>query len=45
MEKGMEKGKKEEKLSMAINCLHFGLSLEDTSKLTGLSIDEIAKLK
>ena len=51
--KGMEKGIKEgiregireEKLSMAINCLHFGLSLEDTSKLTGLSIDEIAKLK
>ena len=43
--KGMEKGKKEEKLSMAINCLHFGLSLEDTSKLTGLPVDEIAKLK
>lgn len=44
-ERGKEEGTTEAKLSMALNCLHFGLSIEDASKLTGLSVEEIVKLK
>ena len=45
IEKGISQGSKEAKIAIAVNCLRFGLSTEDTSKLTGLSVEEIAKLK
>ena len=44
IERGIEKGVEMRNRQMAINCLHFGLSIEDTSKLTGLSVEDIAKL-
>ena len=45
LEKGIDKGEKKAKIEMAINCLHFGLSIEETSKLTGLPVEEVTKLK
>ncbi len=45
MEKGMEKGREEEKIKIAINALKEGLPIEVIIKLTGLSEEEIKKLK
>jgi len=44
IERGKEEGTTKAKLSIALNCLRFGLSIEDTGKLTGLSVEEIANL-
>ena len=43
-EKGREEGKVEEKLAIARNALAEGYSPESIQKITGLSLDEIAKL-
>jgi predicted transposase YdaD len=40
-----EKTRKEEKELIARNALKKGLSISDTSELTGLSVEEIEKLK
>ena len=45
IERGIEKGIEIRNRQMILNCQHFGLSIEETSKLTGLSFEEIAKLK
>jgi len=42
---GMEKGREEEKIKIAINALKEGLPIEVIIKLTGLSEEEIKKLK
>ena len=42
---GIEEGIQKEKREMAINLLRDGFSYENTSKYTGLSIDEINELK
>lgn len=42
----IEKGKKEEKIEIARNLIKLNtISVEDISKTTGLSIEEIEKLK
>ena len=43
--KGIEQGKKEEKMEIAKNLLNTNLSDEDIAKATGLSIEEIMQLK
>jgi len=43
-EKGREEGSKEEKLTIARNALAEGYSAESIQKITGLSLEEIAKL-
>jgi len=45
IEKGIEKGREEEKLTIARNMLKLNLSLEAISRATGLSIDKLNKLK
>ena len=42
--KGMEKGSYTRALSIALNLKSLGMSLEDISKATGLSIEEIEKI-
>lgn len=44
LEKGLEKGRQEEKIQIASNAKKQGLSCEMIANLTGLSIDEIEKL-
>ena len=41
---GEARGKKEERLDIARNALHMGMTISDTSKLTGLTEGEIRKL-
>ena len=43
--KGIEQGKKEEKMEIAKNLLNTNLSDEDIAKATDLSIEEIMQLK
>jgi predicted transposase/invertase (TIGR01784 family) len=45
MKAAEEKGRMQEKIEIAINALEIGISLENISKLTGLSIQEIEELK
>jgi len=45
MEKGMEKGRVEEKMEIAVNLLKDGMSIENVCKYTGLSKQQIEKLK
>jgi DNA repair protein RadC len=45
MEKGLEKGAEKEKLKMAKKSLKEGLTAKLISKVTGLSVEEIEKLK
>ena len=44
-EEGLEKGRKDEKLSIAGNLLAKGFTPELISETTGLSVDEIATLR
>ena len=44
-ELGLNKGISKEKLNIAKNLLSMNISLEDISKATGLSIEEINNLK
>ena len=41
---GIEQGQKNKQMEIAKNLLKFGMKIEDISKATGLSIDEIKKL-
>jgi predicted transposase/invertase (TIGR01784 family) len=45
IEKGIEKGEYKKAASIALKALEMGMSIEDTSKLTGLSEQQIEKLK
>ena len=45
LEQGREEGARQEKIGIALNALKTGLDLNTISTLTGLSIDEIEKLK
>ena len=45
MEKGMEKGKKEEKKAIALKMLNENLDFDTISNLTGLNRKEIEELK
>ena len=42
--RGKAEGKTEERLSIALNALHMGMSIADASRLTGVAEDEIRKL-
>ena len=42
---GQEKGRLEEKIEVAKNSLKAGVSIDVIAKITGLSLDEIRKLK
>ena len=42
---GISKGVSQEKVNIAKNLLSMNMSLEDISKATGLSVEEINKLK
>jgi hypothetical protein len=44
IEKGIEQGSQNEKITIAKNLLKLNISIEDISKSTGLSIEEIEKL-
>ena len=43
--KGREEGREERNLEVAINFLRLGTPCEIVAKATGLSIEEVAKLK
>ncbi len=43
-EQGVQQGKKEQALSIALNLKSLGMSLEDISKATGLSIEDIEQI-
>ena len=43
--KGREEGRKERNLEVAINLLQLGTPCEVVAKATGLSVEEVAKLK
>ena len=45
LSKGREEGREERNLEVAINLLQLGTPCEIVSKATGLSIEEVAKLK
>jgi predicted transposase/invertase (TIGR01784 family) len=45
IEKGIEKGREDERAAIAVKALKRGMSPEDVSELTGLSPDEIGRLK
>ena len=45
IEKGVDKGREEERLSVAKNMLEIGLPLDTIQKATGLSLEQIQKLK
>ena len=45
IEKGIEKGKREESIAIALELMKMGLPIADIAKGTGLTIDEIEKLK
>jgi predicted transposase/invertase (TIGR01784 family) len=42
---GMEKGKAEEKMTTARNFLRLGVSIDVVSKATGLSVEDVKKIK
>jgi predicted transposase/invertase (TIGR01784 family) len=42
--KGREEGKKNAKLDIARNAKAMGMAVEDIAKLTGLSMDEVARV-
>ena len=42
---GQEKGRLKEKIEVAKNSLKAGVSIDVIAKITGLSLDEIGKLK
>ena len=43
--KGREEGREERNMEVAINLLQLGTSCEIVAKATGLSVEEVAKLK
>ena len=43
--KGREEGREERNMEVAINLLQLGTSCEIVAKATGLSLEEVAKLK
>lgn len=45
IEKGIEKGKREESIAIALEFKKMGLPIADIAKGTGLTIEEIEKLK
>ena len=45
LEEGLEKGREERNLEVAINFLKLGTPCEVVAKATGLSLEEVAKLK
>lgn len=45
MKEGRKEGRKEEKTEIAINCLEEGMTVEQTSRLTGLTVEYVQKLK
>ena len=45
LEEGLAKGREERNLEVAINFLQLGTSCEIVAKATGLSLEEVAKLK
>jgi predicted transposase YdaD len=42
---GLQKGEQKKALEIAKNAIQLGLSNEEISKLTGLSVDEVSKLR
>ena len=44
-EKGREEGREEERLKIAINLIRLGASCEIITQATGLSADEVSRLK
>ena len=44
-EQGIEQGREEERRTLAVKLLKTGLSIEQVSEVTGLSIDFLIKLK
>ena len=45
LEEGLEKGREERNLEVAINFLQLGTPCEIVAKATGLSLEEVTKLK
>ena len=45
LEEGLAKGREERNTEVAINLLHLGTPCEIVAKATGLSMEEVAKLK
>ena len=45
LEEGLSKGREERNLEVAINLLQLGTPCEIVAKATGLSVEEVAKLK
>ena len=45
LEEGLEKGRADAKQQIAINLLQLGTPCEIVAKATGLSLEEVAKLK
>ena len=45
LEEGLSKGREERNLEVAINFLQLGTPCEIVAKATGLSVEEVAKLK
>ena len=45
LSKGREEGREERNLEVAINLLQLGTPCEIVAKATGLSVEEVAKLK
>ena len=45
LEEGLAKGREERNMEVAINLLQLGTSCEIVSKATGLSLEELTKLK
>ena len=45
LEEGLSKGREERNLEVAINLLQLGTSCEIVAKATGLSLEEVTKLK
>ena len=45
LEEGLEKGREERNMEVAINFLKLGTPCEVVAKATGLSLEEVTKLK
>ena len=45
LEEGLSKGREERNLEVAINLIQLGTPCEIVAKATGLSMEEVAKLK